>query len=402
MLSTQKKYRLTPLLLASGSADLADWIDYLAIVALLTIHWQAGAWELSWFAVALAAPRFFVGPLAGTMVDRFPLKWVFLGTNLGRAFFSAAMIFAPNPAVLLVFVALRTSAGAAFNPARQALIPTIVEPDDLTAVNATLFAIRQLARVLGPALGGALLLILSSQLIFALTAMLSVVAAISLLLLKIPKVERKPRSSETVLASLKAGITELGHQPLLMLATVYFAASMFATFLYDSFAVLYLESLGQPVSFLGVVMATLGAGGIAGAFWVGRYKLTSKTAFFAMTVSGAVTGLLVMVAGTLPYVTQFVSGAFLLGLFFMVGITSSFALIPYRTVVQLESPQDKIGRVAALSDAFVTTTMVSAPFFGSLIVSRFDIGAPFLASGALTLFVAGITWVLAQRFSGSA
>lgn len=392
-------YRISPLLLASTSADLSDWIDYLAVVALLTFHWQAGAWELSWFAVALAAPRFFVGPLAGTLVDRLPLKWVFLGTNLGRALFSAAMIFAPSPTALLVLVALRTSVGSAFNPARQAVIPLLVEPDHLTAVNSALFAIRQLTRVLGPALGGALLLILSSQSIFALTAMLSILAAISLVFLKIPNPEQELRPSETVLASFKAGFTELARRPLLILATVYLSATMFATFLYDSFAVLYLKSLGQPASFLGVVMATLGAGGIVGAFLVGRYKLTSRTAFLIMTTSGAATGILIMVAGALPYFTQSVSGVFLAMLFFVIGIFTSFAIIPYPTIVQLETAKDKIGRVTALSDALVTTTMVSAPFFGSVLISSFSIGAPFLASGAITLVIAAITWILALRLS---
>lgn len=398
MTAATKRFRLAPLLASSASTDVADWMDYLAIVVLLT-HWQAGAWGLAWFAVALAAPRFFVGPLAGMLADRLPLKWVYSGANLGRALLCGAMIFSPNPIVLLILVALRASVASASFPALQAAIPILVAPDQLTAVNSALFTIRQFTRILGPTLGGALLLVLSSQLIFALTATLSAVAALTFLFLEIPDRDRVARqASETFVANFKAGLAEITRQPLLLLATVYFATCMFATFLYDSFAVLYLERLGMPASFLGVVMAALGAGGITGALLLGRLKLTTRKAFVSMTISGAATGALIIVAGALPYLSQS-SAVFLAALFFLVGVASSFALVPYRTIVQLETSKDKIGRVSALTDACVTAAMVSAPFFGSLLISSFTIGAPFLVSGAITLAVAVLTWTLVQRYS---
>ncbi|GLQ08525.1 hypothetical protein GCM10007913_04570 [Devosia yakushimensis] len=399
MTDTPKQHRLIPLFLSATATSFADWIDYLAIVALLT-HWQVGAWGLAWFAIALAAPRLFVGPLAGMLTDRFPHKSVYLGANIGRALICGVMIFSPNPIILLILVALRTSFASASLPASQAAIPNLVGPDQLTSVNSTLFTIRQLTRILGPALGGALLLALSSQSLFVLTAALSVFAALTFLLLEMPGEGRKSHQvSETFLVNFKAGLTEITGQPLLLLATVYFAASMFATFLYDSFAVLYLDSLGMPASFLGAVMAALGAGGIAGALLLGRLSLTTQKAFVSMTVSSAAIGALIMLAGVLPYITQSASALFLTVLFFVVGVANSFALIPYRTIVQLETSKDKMGRVTALSDAFVTATMVSAPFFGSVIISVFKIGAAFLVSGAITLAIAALTWILAQRIT---
>lgn len=172
---------------------------------------------------------------------------------------------------------------------------------------------------------------------------------------------------------------------------------MFATFLYDGFAVLYLNDVGHPASFLGAVMASLGVGGIVGALAVGRFKLTSQSAFACMAAAGLVTGILIAGAGMLAYVAQSTSGPGLLALFFVVGAASSFALIPYRTVVQLETSKDKIGRVTALSDALVAAAMFSAPFLGGLLISAFRVGSSFLVSGALTIGIAGLTWLLVTR-----
>lgn len=214
VLAALSNHRLTPLVTGSASADLADWIDYLAVVALL-VHWQSGPWALAWFTVALSAPRFLIGPFAGILVDRLPLKQALLATNLGRALVTGAMILAPNTAVLLILVALRASVGSASNPARQAVIPMLVRSDQLTAVNSALFTIRQLTRVLGPAFGGALLLVMSAQWIFAVTSLLAIVAALAFGLLEIPERESRshPSSSNALLWSLREGVVEVLASP---------------------------------------------------------------------------------------------------------------------------------------------------------------------------------------------
>ena len=77
-------------------ADMADWLDMVAIGALLAFTWKAPPVAFAWLAVAMALPPLTIGVLAGVYVDRWPLRRTLVLANLGRGLATAALILAPN------------------------------------------------------------------------------------------------------------------------------------------------------------------------------------------------------------------------------------------------------------------------------------------------------------------
>ncbi|WP_028545097.1 MFS transporter [Paenibacillus taiwanensis] len=105
-----------------------------------------------------------VGPLAGRVVDSNRKKKVLIIAGIGRlisvCFMFLALAF-DSVAWMVVFgIALQLSMAFMF-PALQALIPQIVSEKDLMTLNGVFMNASTIARILGTALAGALLLVMS-------------------------------------------------------------------------------------------------------------------------------------------------------------------------------------------------------------------------------------------------
>lgn len=67
----------------------------------------------------------------------------------------------------------------------------------------------------------------------------------------------------------------------------------------------------------------------------------------------------------------------------LMGGSAVFMLVPYRSVIQAETPPDRIARVTAAGEAAIVVAMMAAPFLGSLISAGFGVPAPFIVGGIL-------------------
>jgi len=76
-----------------------------------------------------------------------------------------------------------------------------------------------------------------------------------------------------------------------------------------------------------------------------------------------------------------------LTLFALVGFTSAMSVVPIRTIIQRDTPGDKIARVSALSEAANMTALLIAPFLGAMLASLFSVGVAFVAGGLLMMII---------------
>jgi MFS family permease len=383
------------LALASIPADFADWLDYAAIIALLVFAWGEGPLVLALFAFCLTLPYVAVGPLLAMVVDRTPLPTILVLSNLGRGLATLALMFADQTAVVLAIVFLRACIDSAFTPARQAAIQASTPPNLLARANGLHQAINQTSKIAGPALGGMLLAIMPAQSVFGCNAVLSLLAAALVFGLALPA--RPPRKASDFRTELLAGAAEFRRSRLLLMALVFAAIAYFSFFLYDALIALLAEDFGLGASAFGIGIAASGAGGLLGALLAGplaaRHALPSMIG--AALFSGAVTvvvGLVAMLGQDLPALPFFLVLA-------LMGGSTAFMLVPYRTIVQTEAPPDRIARVFAAGEAVIMAVMLSAPFIGSAIAGTWGTGAAFLAGGALliALGLASAATLLALR-----
>ncbi|MCD7060961.1 MFS transporter [Pelagibacterium xiamenense] len=381
------------LALASVPADFADWLDYAAVVALLVYSWGEGPFVLAFFAVALALPYILVGPFAALLVDCSPLGRVLFLSNLGRGLATFALVFAPNPAVVLLLVFARGCVDSAFTPARQSAIQASTPDALLPTANGLHQAINQTSKIAGPAVGGFLLAVMPAQGVFGVNAVLSLIAALMVLGLDLPRAElpgeKKP---EGFFGEMLAGVREFGRSRLLLLALIYTGVAFFAIFLFDALLALLTAEFGFDATAFGLSIAVSGAGGLVGALIAGAMALRQPLGVMAATslLSGAFTIGLAVAAMT-GYPLAF--AAFLVALGVMGGSTA-FMMVPYRTIIQRHTPPDRIARVYAAGEAVTMIVMLSAPFLGSLVATAYGTGAAFLAGGGLLAALGAITLVV--------
>ena len=158
-------------------SDLGDWLDFLALIALIVYRWDLGPSALAALSVAVALPFAVIAPLSGVWADRLPRKTLMVAADLGRALVVFGLVFAPNLATILVLVVVRGVFSTFFGPARQATIAAVVPHDDLLAANSLSQLSFQLSKILGPVLGGLLLAAVGPRTAFMVDAVTFLVSA---------------------------------------------------------------------------------------------------------------------------------------------------------------------------------------------------------------------------------
>ena len=186
---------------------------------------------------------------AGVIADRLGRRPVMVAADAGRMGAMATvavLLFTATPAiwVFAVLAALRATGDALFTPAFGGLRAEISAPDRLPDANALLQVAQSAAMVLGPALAGVLIAVISSAAVVAIDAATYGVSVIALLLLR---VQSPPRPASTPLRDLAAGWTEFRAHTWLWLTTAQWSLLNLLTY--------------APYLLLGPVMAEAYLGG---------------------------------------------------------------------------------------------------------------------------------------------
>jgi MFS family permease len=104
-------------------------------------------------------PSLVVGPLAGVLVDRWDRRRTLVAVSLAEAVFLLPLLAVDGPGrlwIVYLVMAVEASLGQLNDPARNALVPSLVARDDLVAANALIGLNSNLARLVGSPLGGVL------------------------------------------------------------------------------------------------------------------------------------------------------------------------------------------------------------------------------------------------------
>lgn len=380
---------LRQLLIAQVPADFADWLDFVAIGALLAFVWQVDPFVFAILAVSFGLPYVLVGPFAGVTVDRANINRVLILSNLGRAAMTSALFFAPNWQVLMLFILMRGTVDAFFTPAKQTAIQALADEGMRPRANGLSHAINQASKIAAPALGGALLIWMSPQSIFLANAFVSLAAVV--LLLKLPTILREPDTAgrqEKMLASVRAGFRRVNGSAILRPALIMMGAGYFAMFFYDTLIAPMTRALGFSQTVLGMSLAAVGAGGVLGALVMGT-RQTPIAPFMLVAIGSGIGALVIIALGLSELFGLSLALWTYLGMFGVLGVCSAMAVVPYRTLIQNHVDAPHIGRVTALSEAINTTALLIAPFIGAAIASLLSFGAAFVAGGIVML---GVAW----------
>ena len=379
------------LLAGQVPADAADWLAYVAVATLLSYTWQAPAVAFAWFGVALGLPYILIGPLAGVLVDRLPIRAVLIWSNLGRGAAFAAMTLAPGWQTLLTLLFLAGVVDSFFSPAKQAALQALAGRADRMAANGASRAINQTSKVVMPGLGGLLLTLVAPEVVFAINGCVSLLAVA--IFATMPSFGRRQGSPvpDGFLGELRAGLSLVRRSRVLSAALTLSAAGFFAIFLYDTLLPPLVRAIGFGPATLGWSFAAFGAGGIAGSVLVAR-RGNGHGAFALIAAGAATSGILTLLTGMAEVLSLDIAAPVLLAVFAMNGTVAAAFFVPIRTVVQDHTDDRSIARVTALLEAANAGALLTAPFLGAAIAARFSPGWAFVAGGGLLVLTGVAAW----------
>ncbi len=310
-------------------------------------------------------PIFLFSLVGGVVADRMDRRHLLLASQFVQmtcAFLLAVLVALDVVRVwhILTLSFLVGTAQAFGGPAYQALVPSLVKPEDLSnaiALNSIQF---NLARVVGPVLGGLALTQLGAAWCFGLNGVSYIAVIVSLLMLRTPFVPKSGDSS--LLASMRQGIRFIRRQGAMeSLIVLAFCMTVLAIPLIVFLPVFVKDVFRQGPSTYTLLLSVSGAGSVAGALVVagmGNIRHKGRTALVMLILLGAgIAAFALSKSVALSCVLLFLCGVALIAVFSLV-----------TSLVQLITVDEMRGRVMSVYNvAFRGGMPIGSLLTGSLV-----------------------------------
>jgi len=373
-------------------SSIGTWMQNLA-QAWLVLDISKSPFYLGLDAFLAGIPIFFFSLIGGVVADRVERRKVLLMSQyvqMSSAFILTALILVGAVRIweilcLSFVVGLAQSFGG---PAYAALIPSLVSKEDMPnaiALNSIQFNV---ARVLGPAIGGLALDNLGAVWCFGLNGLSFLAPILSLTILNTRYLPEK--TGESIFASMKKGFKFIRHQGamegLIVLGFCVTALGIPMTTFLPWFAREVFR--GGPGTFT-LFLCASGSGAVAGALGVaflGNIRNKGRLALTMLVVlGGGISGFALSQSVVLSCVLLFLSGISLMAVF-----TNVLSL------VQLITANEMRGRVISIYNAAFRGGMPMGNLVTGWLVPVFT--APVvLAVNGLLLVLLGLYFLLVQR-----
>jgi predicted MFS family arabinose efflux permease len=331
--------------------------------------------------------------IGGVIADRIDRRRVLLGSQYVQmtSAFLLTLLIAFHVVKVWHILTLSFVVGCAQSfggPAYSALVPMLVEKEDLPnaiALNSIQF---NLARVIGPVLGGLALTGLGAAWCFGLNGLSFVAVIISLLLLTVTFAPAK--TNESILTGVKQGIGFVRKQGAMVgLIALAFCMTALAIPTLTFLPVFAKDVFHRGPTAFTILLSCSGVGSVAGALIVaalGNVQNKGRIALLTLLLlGGAIAGFAVSNSIVLSGALLVLSGAAMMGVFSMVS-----------SLVQLITPNEMRGRVMSVYNLAFRGGMPLGSLATGWLVPRYT--APrVLAVNGLLLVAVGCYFFFVQR-----
>ncbi len=377
---------------AAGNAVslIGTWMQRISVGWLAWQMTHSGLW-LGIISFADFFPVMLVGPLAGAAADRWDRLRV-VKTSQVVSLAQAAVLFgltALDHMNIWLLAGLTAFQGivVAFNqPARLALVPSLVTQSDLAAAVAINSVIFNLARFVGPMLAGLAIVSAGVSTAFAANALSYVVFLLALMRVSVDAADLAPSKPRSLATDLRDGIGyTAGHPAIAALLLLLIAIGIGGRPLNDLLPGFAAEVFHSGAGGLSLLASATGAGAIIGGIWLGH---RADAAGLTRLAIGASAGGAVAAAGVAATDRMWLAIPGIMAFGFCV----SSAGIAIQTLVQLSSERAMRGRVMGLYGLIFR----GAPAIGGLAAGAastwFGLRWPVALGALLVLAACAWTW----------
>src|SRR5439155_12248541 len=266
-----------------------DWITGVALpIYIYNLTGSYLATGAVWMSNIL--PSVVLGSVAGVYVDRWDRRVTMVAANLLTVPLMLALLAVRSPdQVWIVYVVglLKSTIGNFMGPAENALLPKLVADEHLPVANALNTLNNNLARLIGPAIGGAVLAYLGFTYAVLMDATSFLVAGVMIALIRAPRsvTRSAPGEGESAATAPNVwrewleGLRLVRANRLISLLFLFMGVAMVSEGFFEVLIIPYVKDvLRGGAQELGWMMTAQAVGGLLGGAFVGRVSRKVKPA----------------------------------------------------------------------------------------------------------------------------
>ena len=189
-------------------SQMGDWFDTIALYTIILRLTGSGR-AVGLLLVARFVPSFLLGSLSGVVSDRFNRRSIMIISDLLRAVVVLGFLFvrrADQLWIIYFLTVLQLGLSTFFEPAKTAIIPSIVSDRELVSANAISSVTWSAMLTLGAAIGGVVTGWFGTDVAFILDALTYLLSAALIASVRIPR--RPPRQKAKLTVGRALGISQ--------------------------------------------------------------------------------------------------------------------------------------------------------------------------------------------------
>jgi len=393
-----KKRGITFLSLSSMVSQLGDRLTHMVIIALIGVMFSGRITAFSEFAITWSLPIVILSPFAGVFIDHWNKQTIMLRCHLIQSiliFLTPIFVALTGSIVpIWILVVVFFSLDMFNNTSKNAIIPELVEYNELVQANSLIIVLARIATFIGMVGGGYLIRWVGWQLGFYINALTHFIAGVLVLGMGAKTLFEPAKKFDFSLStelkkSLRRFSEDLKELGILLVkdrAVIFVMLSVFilpfvATVSYTVLIFLIQQTFGLGTTGVGWFGGIIGIGMLVGGILMGIFGKNinrGKTIIFSIAILA-----LFFLAG--PF---FTTALFLYIISFIAGVIFSFIGIAQDTILQEDVLKGIRGRIFATKEFVINLTVViSALFFG--MISKF--AAPYSIIRGVGIFLIFIT-----------
>jgi len=389
------------LMTAQAISSIGDWLSIVAIITLVGLKWNATPIEVSFIILCLAVPMALLGPVAGTIADRFSRKTLMILSDVIRA--GLFLLLALADTLWLVYICLFTIGlfSAVFNPAKNGKLKELVPNSEMKSAISLTSMIDSTTKVLGPIISGILVAAVGTTPVFYIDSVTFILSAILICFLPkaVEQIATEPSKKEknsSFKQEFLEGITFIKSSTQILVGMLFLGFSLLILQLSDSQIIVLLRELPNASPGLFGYIVT-GSG--VGMFFSGLL-LAKKTDYRAYTLMLLGVCGIGLSFGIMAVLTHFnfdysIIWGPVLGL--IAGFTAGFVFVPFQASVQIETPVHLTGRVFGVISSVTTTATIIGPLLGGWLSTIIGVIPTFIITASLLVFVSLIGFLTKNK-----
>ena len=363
------------------SAFLVDAIGGWAYNVVLIVYVFDRTGSPEWIVATTTAgwlPRLLLSTYAGAIADRYERTLVMIGSAMSAfaAMVVVTLLVATDAPILLilVFSALASSCSTFNGPAARAVLPEVVPERDLATANALFGIVENLVVVVGPALGGLMLLSGERAGGMAVNTLSYLVAALLVARMTVRSYGGAGAEGESLPEQIRTGLAALGKERV-ALALVLFCALDSAV--YGASTVLYVPmsvKFGTGTEGYSYLIAAMAIGGVLVAGLVSRLSASGRLA--PVIVGG-------MCLLALPFAATVLTDSAVVGALLQVVAGGGMVIVDVLaiTALQRDLPKEVMSRVFGVFETLVLSGILLASLGASLLLRFTSLDTALLVLG---------------------